>query len=133
MTHRRQLIRNVERSHALVAGSLVVVAALTLPAGIWWSLGVGALIGAANFRAMAAITDRLTQPDLARRGGMGLWMAGKLLGLIAAVGATLWWLEPQPVGLVIGLSLAPACLMGVAAVQLGRRGGQGRASTGEVI
>ena len=117
MNERRRFIRRVEVLHAVVA---FVAVLLTLS---FWSgdrlSGVlaGALLGAANFRAMAMITERLTGSASAsgRNTALGL-LFGKLFGLIAAVAAVLFVLQPDPLAFILGLSLAPAALLIVATV-----------------
>lgn len=117
MNERRRFIRRVEVLHAAVA-----FAAVLLTLGFWSGdrlSGVlaGALLGAANFRAMSLITERLTSSTSAggRNSALGL-LFGKLFSLIAALAAVLFVLQPDPLAFIVGLSFAPAALLIVATV-----------------
>tara|TARA_B100001094_G_scaffold290422_1_gene307977 strand:+ start:183 stop:533 length:351 start_codon:yes stop_codon:yes gene_type:complete len=92
---------------------------LALVAGAWASQGrvvvvgclVGALLATVNFRVLATLVGRITEtatgnPSLAVAGLMG-----KLLGMAVAVFLTLKLLRPNPVAVVVGLSVAPLSLL----------------------
>ena len=119
MSDRRSFIRKVERLHLLLA---IVVCAIAVPIwadGRWMGLVAGAAIGGANFRALALLTARLTRVDPTQRKIASMMLVGKLPMLLAAIGLVMWWLQPEPVSFVIGLSLAPVALVLVSAFASG--------------
>jgi len=79
----------------------------------------GALVGAANFRALGVLTARMVGGETnSRNAAIGMLVA-KFILLAAALGAIVTWVRPDIVALLVGLTLAPACL--VVLVLRGRR------------
>jgi hypothetical protein len=117
MNERRRFIRRVEMLHALAALAAVGLALMVWPGERWTGVLAGVLLGAANFRAMAMFTERLTGSVNAdgRNRALAL-LVGKLMALIVIVGVVMLILKPDPLAFILGISLAPAALLLVAAV-----------------
>ncbi|MSP90727.1 MAG: hypothetical protein EXR79_02795 [Myxococcales bacterium] len=76
----------------------------------WTGLLTGALLGAANFRALAFLTGRMMDPEHgSRHAAIGLLLV-KFAVLAGAIGAVLTWFEPDGLALLLGLTLAPLSL-----------------------
>ncbi len=115
MHPRRQFIRRVELTHVALGAVAFGLAFALAPQAIWVGVGTGALLGAANFRAMANLLDRFTTGDTqARSLAVGMLM-GKLLVMAFAVFAVLTWLAPDPAAFAGGLTVAPVSLLLVSA------------------
>ncbi len=111
MTQQPSLIAQVEKLHVVVA--LLAVLATVALAGKAQVAGMlaGALVGAGNFRALGVLTSRLVGGETgSRNAAIGLLLA-KFTLLAALLGAIVTWVRPDIVALLIGLTLAPACLV----------------------
>jgi hypothetical protein len=103
-------VRTVERTHAVFALLTAVAAAATAPAWAWGVVG-GALLGAFNLRAMAALLGGLLGGQRGERGLATALLPLKFLLLVAAIGGLLLGVDLQPGGLLVGLALLPAALV----------------------
>ncbi len=117
MNERRRFIRRVEMLHALTALAAVGLAMMIWPGERWTGVLAGVLLGAANFRAMAMFTERLTSSTTAggRNGALAL-LVGKIMALIVVIGVVMLILKPNPIAFILGVSLAPAALLIMAAI-----------------
>ncbi len=115
MDPRRQFIRRVEGLHAALGVVACVVAFLGWPTSIALGVFVGALLGGLNFRALALLAAKFTRvgDNAARSGAMGLIVV-KLGAMMAAVGGVMVLVKPDVGAFLVGISLAPAALIGVA-------------------
>jgi len=103
--------------HAVVALAAVGLALMAWPGERWTGVLAGVLLGAGNFRAMAMFTERLTSSvDADGRNRALTLLVVKLIVLIVTVGAVMLLLKPDPLAFILGLSVAPAALLIVAAV-----------------
>ena len=117
MNERRRFIRRVEMLHAAAAVLGVLLAVSLLSGDRLSGVLAGVLLGGTNLRAMTLITERLTgSADANGRNGALALLLGKLMLLIATVGAVMLLLKPDPLAFIAALSLAPAALLVVAAV-----------------
>lgn len=119
MTQHPSLIVQVERLHVVVALAAVLVSVVVADKAHVAGMLAGVLVGGANFRALGMLTSRFVGGETSsRNAAIGLLVA-KFAVLAAALGAIVTWVRPDIVALLIGLTLAPACL--VALVMRGRR------------
>ncbi len=119
MSDRRSFIRRVERLHLLLAIVVCAVVVPMWPDGRWLGLVAGAAIGGANFRVLAVLTAKMTRVDPAQQKIGSMLLVGKMPALLVAIGLVMWWLQPEPIAFVIGLSLAPIALVLVSAFASG--------------
>ena len=115
MTPSHLFVRRVDVLSWVFAVVLSLAAWVTQPEPIFVGVLVGGLLSAVNFRVLASLVGRLTaqagtNPSLAVAGLMG-----KLLGMAVAVFLALQLLNPDPVAVVVGLSVAPLSLLLVGA------------------
>lgn len=117
MNERRRFIRRVELLHVAAAACGVLLAFSLWSGDRLSGVVAGVLLGGANLRAMTLITERLTSSlDANGRNGALALLLGKLMLLIATVGAVMLLLKPDVLAFIAALSLAPAALLVVAAV-----------------
>jgi len=101
----------IERKNLLFSAGAVAASYALFSPGFAWSLGLGALLEAANFRALRRSGEMLFagQVPARRFGSAGFASRFLLLGL--AIGVAIY-AGAHPVGLVIGLSLIiPAAIL----------------------
>ena len=115
MTSPSRIIRNVERLHVGLAVAGCAAATAVGTAALTGAL-VGVAIGGINFRLGAGLTRRLTGGGGHSKISAIFLLVGKLALLVVAIGAAMRWLQPEPIALLLGLSLAPLSLMVVTAL-----------------
>jgi len=103
----------VERVHAAVAVALSLAAFLLLGQPQWSGMAAGALVGAVNFRALAFLTERLIGGETSSRHTAIALLLFKFTLLAGALGGIVTWLKPDGVTFLVGLTLAPVCLVAV--------------------
>jgi hypothetical protein len=103
-----------EVTHAVVAALATAVSAALATRSTWLGLLAGAVIGAANLHVLGLLAQRITQGSTRTKGAAVLGLVLKMGAVAAAVAATMFWLKPQPLALMAGLTLAPATLVLVA-------------------
>lgn len=111
---RPALLVRAEVTHAVVSGVATAAAAAMASRPAWLGLLAGAVIGAANLHLLGLIAQRITQGSTRSKSAAVLGLVLKMGAVAAAVAATMFWLKPQPLALMAGLTLAPATLVAVA-------------------
>ncbi len=117
MDVRRRFIRRIELTHlGLAAVACALAASLAGPA-VLTGVALGAALGGLNFRALAILAARFTRAgdNAARAGSAGL-LIFKMVALMAAVGVVFVLIEPDGVGFIAGISLAPLALIVVSMI-----------------
>lgn len=111
MPQQPTLIAQVERLHVAVAAVAVVAGFVLGGRAAGLGLIAGALVGAANFRGLGILTQRFVGGETqSRNTAIGLLVV-KFVLLAAVIGAIVTWLRPDMLALLLGLTLAPACLV----------------------
>ncbi len=118
MTSSGRTIRNVERLHIALAVVACGVSALFGRQALIGAI-VGVAIGGVNFRVGAFLTRRFTEGTGRSKSAAVFLLVGKLALLALALGAAMRLLHPNPISLLVALSLAPLSTMIVTA--LGQR------------
>lgn len=101
-----QSARRIERLNYILGAVAVGASLLVCTRPQVLGLLVGALLGALNFSAIRRLVER--QIEAQKRGAGGFQTAlvlPKMLVLIAAVGAAIWFLPIAPVFLALGFSI----------------------------
>lgn len=112
-TNRASLTQRVERVHLVLVAVLVVTAVALAELPVWSGVLAGGLVGAANFRALAFLTQRFVGGETrTRNSAIGLLLL-KFALLAGVLGAIVTWLAPNPIAFLVGLTLAPVCLVGI--------------------
>lgn len=111
---RPALLVRAEVTHAVLAAVATVAAVGLATRPTWLGLLAGAVIGGANLHLLGIIAQRITQGSTRSKGAAVLGLVLKLGAVAAVLGATMFWLKPQPLALLVGLTLAPATLVAVA-------------------
>ncbi len=107
----KTMVKNVERLHAVVALLALLLTFALADRPHWMGIVLGAFIGALNFRGLAMVTQRLVSGETrTKNGAIGLLM-GKFLLVGLAIAVILLALKPNALTLLVGLSLAPICLV----------------------
>ncbi len=94
----------IERKNLLFSAGAVAAAYALFSPGFAWSLGIGALLEAANFRALRRSGEMLFAGQVPARRFGSAGFASRFLLLGIAIGVAIY-AGAHPVGLVIGLSL----------------------------
>jgi hypothetical protein len=99
-------IRRIERINYMIAGVLVILAALTQPQDIALGFAVGAGLTCLNFHVLRRLVTKWTS-DAAqgKTGNAPLLMLPKMVGLMGAVAVAILFLPIEPVAFVIGYSI----------------------------
>jgi hypothetical protein len=105
------LTSQVERVHAAVAVVAMLIALAVAARPVWSAVLAGTLVGAANFRVLALLTQRLVSGTTSTKNAAIALLLFKFIGLIAVLGVIVLWLKPDSLTFLIALTLAPLCLL----------------------
>ena len=129
MTAAHDFVATVERAHAVAAlGGVLLAVALTWQqplgsVGHWSAVLAGVLLGGGNFHVLAWLTTRMLLSEApASRNLAVVALVAKLGALALVMLAVFRLLQPDGPTLLAALSLAPVCLIVLAARRGGRLG-----------
>jgi hypothetical protein len=99
-------ILRIERLNYVIAGVLVIAAALTQDRGIALGIAVGASLTCVNFFVLRKLVSKWTSDAAAgRTGNAPLLMLPKMVGLMGAVAVAILFLPINVIAFVIGYSI----------------------------
>ena len=100
-----QSFERIERMNYLFGALLVAVAVLVAPLPYLFGIAVGVAITCVNFTTVCRLVRRLLAAAPEQRGTTAFYFVPKMVALIAAVAAAIYFLPIAPLGLAIGFSI----------------------------
>lgn len=110
-TQRQSFVRRVDVMNWALSVVVVIGAVWTQPADIWRGVLAGAMVATVNFRVLAALVSRFISGGVTNQSVAVAALMFKMLVLAAFLLVVLLLLKPDPVAMIVGLSVAPLSLL----------------------